>query len=212
MNPIQVIIKSYEFHCCGKVGGWAAYVEPGGNSHTNAYSIKFQIWRPTSENSASCIKIGENSFFPATLTNSYIAATPLPSQQLDFQPGDVVGYYLQQDGGTNGGLQFDAGFTSEELWYATGNSGLQNDNSLEVGNAGDLSMSASLGPIISISISEYQSMLFCQNTQVKMENIHLAPIGVFHEFYRCQFSSYSILADHIKGAAFQGKFCAVTSS
>ncbi|XP_064406799.1 uncharacterized protein LOC135351663 isoform X1 [Halichondria panicea] len=167
VNPIQVIIKSYEFHCCGKVGAWAAYVEPGGGSHTTAYSIKFQIWRPTSENSASYIKIGENSFFPATLTNSYIAATPLPNQQLDFQPGDVVGYYLQQDGGTNGGLQFDAGFTSEELWYATGNSDLQNDNSLEVGNAGDLSISASLGPIISISIT---TTVDCPSTSTMVLN------------------------------------------
>ena len=75
MNPIQVIIKSYEFHCCGRVGDWAAYVEPGGNGHTTAYSIKFQIWRPTSENSASYIKIGENSFAPVTVINSYIGNT-----------------------------------------------------------------------------------------------------------------------------------------
>ncbi len=127
MNPIQVIIKSYEFHCCGKVGGWTAYVEPGGNGHTNAYS-KFQIWRPTSESSASYIKIGENSFFPATLTNSYIAATPLPSQQFDFQPGDVGGYYLEDNRNQDRGLQFDSTFTSEELWYATGNSNLQNES------------------------------------------------------------------------------------
>ncbi len=150
-------MKSYEFQCCGKVGGWAAYVEPGGNGHTNAYSIKFQIWRPTSESSASYIKIGENSFSPADLTDSYIAATPLPSEQLGFQPGDVAGYYLEDNRNQDGGLQFDSTFTSEELWYTTGNSNLQNECLLEVGNAGDLSMSTSLGPIISISISEYQS-------------------------------------------------------
>ena len=161
MNPIQVIIKSYEFHCCGKVGAWAAYVEPGGGGHTTAYSIKFQIWRPTSESSAIYIKIGENSFFPATLTDSYIAATPLPSEQIDFQPGDVVGYYLEDNRNQNGGVQFDSGFTSEELWYATGNSDLQNKCLLEVGNAGDLSFSTSLGPIISISLSEYQSICAC---------------------------------------------------
>ncbi len=154
VNPIQVIIKSYEFHCCGKVGAWAAYVEPGDNGHTNAYSIKFQIWRPTSENSASYIKIGENAFSPANLTDSYIAATPSFYDQLDFLQGDVVGYYLEQDGGTNGGLQYNSSFNVEELWYATGNSDLQNECLLEVGNGGDLSISASLGPIISISLSE----------------------------------------------------------
>ncbi len=156
VNPIQVIIKSYEFHCCGKVGGWAVYVQPGGKHPTTAHSIKFQIWRPLGDNSPQYEKIGENAFSPATLTDSYIAATPLPSEQIDFQPGDVVGYYLEDDDRQDGGVQFDDGFTSEELWYATGNSNLQNDNLLEVGNAGDLSMSTNLGPIISISISEYQ--------------------------------------------------------
>ncbi len=67
-----------------------------------------------------------------------IQETPLSSEQLDFQPGDVVGYYLEDNRDQNGGVQFDDGFTSEELWYATGNSNLQNDNLLEVGNIGDL--------------------------------------------------------------------------
>ena len=60
-NPVQVIIKSYEFHCCGKVGSWAAVVYPNGGGHTDGvYSIKFQIWRPMGDN--TFFKIGENSF------------------------------------------------------------------------------------------------------------------------------------------------------
>ncbi len=51
-------------------------------------------------------------------------------------------------------LQYNSSFNVEELWYATGNSDLQNECLLEVGNGGDLSISASLGPIISISLSE----------------------------------------------------------
>ncbi len=158
VNPIQVIIKSYEFHCCGKVGGWAAYVEPGGRHHTDAYSIKFQIWRPMGNN--RYVKIGENSFPSLNLTaDSLIQETPTNSEQLDFQPGDVVGYYLFEDNNSkkriqNGGLQFDDGFTSEELWYATGNSSLQNEYLLEVGNGRDLNMSTSLGPIISVSLGK----------------------------------------------------------
>ena len=74
---------------------------------------------------------------PLLLLLTATLATPLPSEHLDFQPGDVVGYYLEQDGDNNGGLQFDSNFNLEELWYATGNSDLQNDNLLEVGNAGD---------------------------------------------------------------------------
>ncbi len=67
----------------------------------------------------------------------------------------MVGYYLEQDGGTNVGLKFDSSFNVEKLWYATGNSDLQNECLLEVGNAGDLSMSANLiGPIISVSLGK----------------------------------------------------------
>ncbi|XP_064406791.1 uncharacterized protein LOC135351658 isoform X2 [Halichondria panicea] len=155
VNPIQVIIKSYKFHCCGKVGGWSAFLEASGGE---VYSIKFQIWRPMSSN--RFVKIGENSFPLLTFannpnTNSDIEKIPANSEQLDFQPGDVVGYYLEQeDGGTNVGLKFDSrDFNLEELWYATGNSELQNECLLEVGNAGDLSMSTSLGPIISVSLA-----------------------------------------------------------
>ncbi len=84
-------------------------------------------------------KIGENSF-PSLILTRLIEEIPANSEQLNFQPGDVVGYYLEDNINQNGGLQFDSGFTSEELWYATGNPDLQNDNLLEVGNAGDLSM------------------------------------------------------------------------
>ncbi len=159
VNPIQAIIKSYEFHCCGKVGGWAAYVEPGGGGHTTAYSIKFQIWRPMGNN--MFMKIGENSFPSLTLGDASLIEEALTnSEQLDFQQGDVVGYYLEDSSNQNGGVQFDTGFTSEELWYATGNPDLQTECLLEVGNAGDLSMSASLGPIISISLSEYNPLAY----------------------------------------------------
>ncbi len=154
MNPIQVIIKSYEFQCCGRVGVWAAYVQPGGGGHDDGvYSINFQIWRPMGVN--TFVKIGENSFPSLTLAaDSLIRETPASSDQIDFQPGDVVGYYLEDNKNSDGGVQFNAGFTSEELWYATSTPSLQNDNSLVVGNTGALSVSTNLGPIISISLSE----------------------------------------------------------
>ncbi len=156
-NPIQAIIKSYQFHCCGKVGGWAAYVGPGGGNHANGvYSIKLQIWRPAGNN--RYVKIGENSFPSLTLADaSLVEEVPVVSEQLDFQPGDVVGYYLEDNINQDGGVQFDSSFNVEELWYATGNSALQDECLLEVGSAGDLSVSTTLGPIISITLSEYYS-------------------------------------------------------
>ncbi len=154
MNPVQVIIKSYQFHCCGKVGGWAAYVQPGGGNHEQrVYSLKFQIWRPSGNN--RYVKIGENSFPLVTFENSRIEEELSNNEQLNFQPGDVVGYYLEDNRDQSGSVQFDRNFDREELWYATGNSALQDECLLEVGSAGDLSISTTLGPIISISLSEY---------------------------------------------------------
>ena len=157
ITPIQAIITSYEFHCCGIIAGWAAYVEPGGGMHNGVFSIAFQVWRPTPFDGHRYVKVGENHFESVILDpKSLISETPAPNEQLYFQPGDVVGYYLDQDvdSGTNGGLQLDETFSQETLWYATGNATLQTECVLQVGSTGDLSMSTNLGPIISVSFSE----------------------------------------------------------
>ena len=153
VNPIQAIITSYRFQCCGIISGWSAAVEKGGMGHDGVYSIRFQVWRPSDGN--GYIKIGENYFESVQLNpDSVIEETPASNERLHFQPGDVIGYYLEQSGQTDGGLQFDTSFSQETLYYATGNTNLQTDCLLQVGSNGDLSMSTNLGPIISVSFSE----------------------------------------------------------
>ena len=126
--------------------------------HENGvYNITFQIWRPTGGN--SYVKIGENSFPGVQLIqgsggeiNEEVKSS---SEQLHFQPGDVVGYYLDQNSrGNNGGIQFDRQYTQEELWYTTGNSDIQNECKLDIGIGGDLNMSTHFGPIISVPLSK----------------------------------------------------------
>ena len=155
-NPIQAIITSYEFHCCGIIIGWGAYVQPGGGMHENgAYSITFQVWRPTSTDGNRYVKVGENIFLAVTLISSAIQETLSLDEGLHFQPGDVIGYYLEQNAkGNNGGLQPDTSFSRETMYYATGNTGLRSECVLEVGSTANLSMSTNLGPIISVSFSE----------------------------------------------------------
>ena len=117
------------------------------------YNITFQIWRPTGGN--SYVKIGENSFPGVQLvtTREINEEVQSSSEQLHFQPGDVLGYYLDQNSrDPNGGIQFDVSFTQEELWYTTGNSDLQNECRLDISSGGDLSLSTTLGPIISVSL------------------------------------------------------------
>ena len=155
-NPIQAIIKSYEFHCCGVLSGWAAYVQPGGGGHDKGYNITFQIWRPIGGNSYA--KIGENSFPLVQVSDSRIEEELSSNKQLHFQLGDVLGYYLEQGAlGNNGGVLCDELFTQEELWYSVGHSKLRNENRLDIGTGGDLSLSTTLGPIISVSLSKQPS-------------------------------------------------------
>ena len=103
----------------------------------------------------SYAKIGESSFPLAQVFDSRIEEELASNEQLHFQPGDVLGYYLEQDTiGNNGGVQFDELFTQEELWYSIGRSEVRNENRLDVGTGGDLSLSTTLGPIISVSLGK----------------------------------------------------------
>ena len=120
-----------------------------------AYSIAFQVWRPTLSDGDRYVKVGENMFNSVTLSeDSLINVTPAANVRLHFQPGDVVGYYLENSEGSDGGLQLDSDFTQDIVWYAVGNTDLQSECVLKVGNTGDLSVSTTLGPIISLSFSE----------------------------------------------------------
>lgn len=130
----------------------------GGRKHEGVYSITFQVWRPSTTDGSTYTKVGENLFESVGLNgNRVIDETPASDQRLHFQPGDVIGYYLEQNGPNNetdGGLQFDENFSQETLYYATGNIDLQTECLLQVGSNRDLSMSTNLGPIISVSFSE----------------------------------------------------------
>ena len=113
------------------------------------------MWRPTLSDGDRYVKVGENMFNSVTLSeDSLIGVTPAANVRLYFQPGDVVGYYLENSIGNDGGLQLDRDFTQDIVWYAVGNTGLQSECVLKVGNTGDLSVSATPGPFISLSFSE----------------------------------------------------------
>ena len=129
-------------------------MEPGGSRYNGEYNITFQIWRPTGGDSYA--KIGENSFpgVVLDLASEIYKEVQSSSEQLHFQPSDVLGYYLSDSRDNIGGIQFDVQFTQEELWYTTGNSDLQNECRLDIGTGGDLSLSTSLGPIISVSFGK----------------------------------------------------------
>ena len=121
-DRLQAIVPAYTFNCTGRVTEWRACVEPGGRGER--YYIQFQVWRATG--------------VPGCYTRVEYNAPPLPnfvsgdrvdnagellrptahcvhlpvseSEQIQFQPGDVIGYYADRFRGSgndegDGGVQ-----------------------------------------------------------------------------------------------------------
>ena len=92
----QVIVPNTRFHCNGRItsisvsmSGW----------HRTDYPL-FQVWHPTLLNSSIYSKIGEvqlplGSFISVGRSGKYHSATVQlnKNSQIEFQSGDVIGYY-----------------------------------------------------------------------------------------------------------------------
>ena len=130
-DRFQAIVPAYTFQCSGRVTEWKACLSPGGNSNEQYY-IQFQVWRSTgiegcydlvdyntpldvdgSKVSESVIIIDGEGFLVLGRDNAPSHCVVLPvteSQQIEFQPGDVIGYYVDHFRGgqdrSNGGIQW----------------------------------------------------------------------------------------------------------
>ena len=129
-------MPAYRFQCSGRVTEWRACVQPGGSSD-GQYYIQFQVWRPTgiegcyklvdyniplddarmseTEMSDSSVIIDAEGFLspPGNNSDPLHRCVVLPvreNQQIEFQPGDVVGYYVDRfkngNDRTDGGIQW----------------------------------------------------------------------------------------------------------
>ena len=92
------------------------------------------------------------------------SVTPLPHEQIHFQPGDVLGFYVENSQPveyTSGVMMLcdlnergDRGYETEEVWYAT-NLIFSNAKCLAaVGPGRLLDSSTNVAPIISVSYSK----------------------------------------------------------
>ncbi len=174
----QAIIPSYKFDCnqmCGNITEWGVDVEPGGGRDDMEYTLDFQVWRPspTVEDSTGtgCYSlVGNNRFTSISLTNNMNIArvTPSPQDYIQFQVGDVLGFYVEDARGDDNGVvilttysdasRMITSFFSELVWYAKIEPGMatlssQNgDCPYSVGsNGGVLDTSTGAAPVISIS-------------------------------------------------------------
>lgn len=160
VHPIQVLITSYQFQCCGAVTTWGAYIGPENQDGT--VTIQFQVWRAL-EGGGCYTNVGTNQFEGIKLSDNMILANVTTADQIQVLPGDVVGYNLQRDGN----LELESGillsdqdpYRNESLWYVTPSEGRKQTQCLpsatKVSNlAGTLSQFNNTGPIITADIGE----------------------------------------------------------
>ena len=142
----QAIVPAYTFQCSGRVTEWRACVQPGGSS-TEQYYIQFQVWRPTGingcyelvgyniplddarveereiSNSGTIIEAEGFLSPPGDKDDPLDHCVVLPvreSQQIEFQPGDVIGYYVdhfkRDEDKDKGGIQWIEGVNDVEVY------------------------------------------------------------------------------------------------
>ena len=98
-NDQQVIFPSISFNCNGRITGVAASMYPPSIFKLpNGKNLPvFQVWHPQSPGSNVYSVIGQVQFQPGTLQfnrrfiNSVVSLTG--DNQIQFQAGDVIGYY-----------------------------------------------------------------------------------------------------------------------
>ena len=115
----QVLIPSYQFTCSGVVTEWGAYVEPGGGGDRTVYIPTFQVWRPDSNGNGVYTMVGENVYTsPITLVVDSKLQVNATQPFIEFQPSNVVGYYLDSaKESDNRGVQLNFSSSNLEVYY-----------------------------------------------------------------------------------------------
>ena len=174
-HPVQAIITSYWFNCCGMVTEWRAFVEGSGGGHfdNQPYTISFQVWRPSSpspvDNDGCYSMVGMNHFSSIPLADDMsnergmVNGTVPESERIEVQPGDVVGYYLDSSRDGRDGIQYagdddnEPDYIDEAVWYDIGIMGSTGPPQcpFPVGPDRTLSSSTNRAPLITAVICKY---------------------------------------------------------
>ena len=157
---------------CGNITEWGVDVHPGGGGHqppgadssrSNSvpYTLDLQVWRPSptvddSTGTGQYSLVGNNRFASISLSDQVASVTPSPQDYIQFQPGDVLGFYVEEARDSDDGVVVLTSyspsiFTSEVVWYASIDSAVATSQSVySVGSSGDLDSSTRAAPVISI--------------------------------------------------------------
>ena len=176
----QAIIPSYKFDCdemCGHITEWGVDVHPDGGGHQNDYTLDLQVWRPSptediddSTGTGQYSLVGNNRFTSISLSDRKAIVTPSPQDYIQFQPGDVLGFYVDSEQGNNDGvvvLTSPSSFTSEVVWFASiAPTQTTVRTTYSIGSSGDLDTSTRAAPVISIKtgkpeLNHYRVVVTC---------------------------------------------------
>ena len=169
----QAIIPSYRLNCCGNITEWGVDLNPDGTSAR--FDFIFQVWRPASNvNDTGCYSLVDDFIstdIPIRIQPSptirVARITPSLADQLQFQPGDVLGFYVEShgdgshpDGDANNGVALltSGSNTSELVWYGSigdATTQISRIDSCPYPVKTALSSQAHAAPVISISITTY---------------------------------------------------------
>ena len=138
---------------------------------TANFDIDFQVWRPSpTVNETGCYSLVGNyivrsiSITDTPEINHVARVTPSPQDQLQFQPGDVLGFYVESHGTSsdfdNGVVLLNNGSHTNELVYfasidITAQTSQSGSCPYPVGTSGVLNSTTRAAPVISISTTMY---------------------------------------------------------
>ena len=163
----QAIITSYKFDCdqmCGNITEWGVDVHRDREMEQNTHTLDLQVWRPSptvddSTGTGQYSLVGNNRFTSISLTSQVAIVTPSPQDYIHFQPGDMLGFYMEEARRDKDGvvvLTSPSNFTSEVVWYASIDPAMATSQSVYfVGSSGDLNSSIDAAPVISIKTGSY---------------------------------------------------------
>ena len=220
----QAIISSYKFNCCGNITEWGVDLNPDGFGAR--FDFILQVWRPSpTVNVSGCYSL-VNDFISReiTVTDSppskrVARITPLPQEQLQFQPGDVLGFYVESHGQGDGPggdadngvvlVNNDIDYRSESVWFASIDITTQTSLSVScpypVGTNGVLNSLTQAAPVISIKIT---TTSYPTNPTTELSFIQLSPSSSFqllshssyyslpHSSPRTTYATGSVTSDH----------------
>ena len=160
----QAIIPTYKFNCCGNIIGWGVDLNPDRDGEDQTFDFILQVWRPSPTLQTDlCYSLIDNHSISTVIgkdsqTGRIAKVTPLPQNQLQFEPGDVLGFYVESHGSDtnydNGVVVLnDSSHASELVWHGsiTSLTSLSASCPYPIGTSGLLNTSTHAAPVISIS-------------------------------------------------------------